>query len=77
VLNAYVFESLDQVLEISEDWLRSYNEERSRDALAGMPPATYRAQIEVGNSPWLCLVDKGVYKASSELMESIADKLCQ
>ena len=43
VLNAYVFESLDQVREISAE-LQSYNEERPHDALAGLPPATYRVQ---------------------------------
>ena len=46
VLNAYVFESLEQVREISAEWLQSYNEERPHDALAGLPPATYRAQLE-------------------------------
>ena len=51
MLNAYVFESLDQVREISAEWLQSYNEERPHDALAGVPPATYRAQLEAGSSP--------------------------
>lgn len=51
VLNAYVFESLEQVQEISARWLQSYNEERPHEALAGLPPATYRAQLEAGNSP--------------------------
>ena len=51
VLNAYVFESLDQVREISAEWLQSYNEERPHDALAGLPPATYRAQLEASSSP--------------------------
>lgn len=51
VLNAYVFESLDQVREITAAWLQSYNEERPHDALAGLPPATYRAQLEARSSP--------------------------
>ena len=51
VLNAYVFESLDQVREIRTEWLQSYNEERPHDALAGLPPAIYRAQLAVRNSP--------------------------
>lgn len=53
VLNAYVFESLDQVREISAEWLQSYNEERPHDALAGLPPAIYRAQLEARSSPSL------------------------
>jgi putative transposase len=51
VLNAYVFASLDQVREISAEWLQSYNKERPHDALAGLPPATYRAQLEARSSP--------------------------
>lgn len=51
VLNAYVFESLEQVREISAEWLQSYNEERPHDALAGLPPATYRANLAARNSP--------------------------
>ena len=51
VLNAYVFESLEQVRAISAAWLQSYNEERPHDALAGLPPATYRAQLEARSSP--------------------------
>lgn len=50
VLNAYVFESLDQVREISAEWLQSYDEERPHDALAGLPPARYRAQLEARRS---------------------------
>jgi len=45
VLNAFVFESLEQVREITAELLQSYNEERSHDALAGVPPATYRANL--------------------------------
>jgi putative transposase len=51
VLNAYVFESLDQVREISAEWLQTYNEERPHEALAGLMPAMYRAQLEARSSP--------------------------
>ncbi len=39
VLSAYVFESFDQVREISAEWLQSYNEEWPHDA--GRPAAGY------------------------------------
>lgn len=51
VLSAYVFESLEQVREISAEWLQRYNEERPHDALGGVPPTTYRAHLEARISP--------------------------
>ena len=51
VLDASVFESLDQVREISAQWMPEYNEERPHDALARVPSATYRAQITARSSP--------------------------
>lgn len=51
MLNAYVFESLDQVREIRANWLQSYNEERPHDALAYAPSVTDRAQLEARSSP--------------------------
>ena len=50
VLDAYVFESLDQVREISAEWMREYNEERPHDTLDGMPPSAFRAYQTVGSS---------------------------
>ncbi|MBS0180167.1 MAG: hypothetical protein JSR20_15540 [Nitrospira sp.] len=38
---------MDQMREIGAERLQSYNEERPHDVLAGLPPATYRAQLEV------------------------------
>ena len=51
VFDAYVFESLDQVREISAEWRREYNEERPHDTLDGMPPSAFRAHQTVGSSP--------------------------
>jgi putative transposase len=46
VLDAWLFEDLDQVRELSAEWLRTYNEERPHDALGRQPPAVFRALIE-------------------------------
>ena len=46
VLNCYLFEDLDEVREITADWLISYNEQRPHDALGGLPPATFREQTK-------------------------------
>jgi len=50
VLSAYLFEDLDQVREITWEWMREYNEERPHDALGMIPPAVYRAKLEARNS---------------------------
>ena len=41
VLDAYVFDSLDQVREITESWLPEYNEERPHDSLGRVPPLMF------------------------------------
>jgi putative transposase len=41
VLNAYLFETLDEVRAITEDWLRSYNNHRPHDALGRLPPSVF------------------------------------
>ena len=46
VLNAYVFESLSQVQEITRRWIKSYNEERPHSSLGQIPPAMFRRQVE-------------------------------
>jgi putative transposase len=46
VLNAYVFVDLEQVRQISAEWIQIYNEERPHEALGRLPPARFRAMIE-------------------------------
>ena len=50
MLSAYLFEDLDQVREITWDWMREYNEERPHDALGKVTPEMFREAIEAGNS---------------------------
>jgi putative transposase len=41
VLDAYVFESIEQVREVTENWLPEYNEERPHDSLGRVPPLMF------------------------------------
>lgn len=41
VLNAYLFDSISDMREVTDDWLRRYNEIQPRDALGSLPPARY------------------------------------
>lgn len=52
VLSAYLFDDLDQVRDITFQWLISYNEERPHDALGGLPPAVFREQDKAGISTY-------------------------
>jgi putative transposase len=46
VLDAYLFESLTEVREITRHWMTEYNEERPHDSLGRIPPAMFRRQVE-------------------------------
>ena len=46
VLDAYVFESLRQVRQITTHWMKEYNEERPHESLRQISPAMFRRQIE-------------------------------
>jgi putative transposase len=50
VLDAYLFDDLDEVREISDAWLRTYNEERPHDSLGSLPPALFRARLKPESS---------------------------
>ena len=51
VLSAYLFNSLDDVREITADWLEQYNEIRPHDALGSLPPARYRERLLAAEIP--------------------------
>ena len=47
-LNAFLFDSLDQVRDHSWDWMEDYNNHRPHDSLGGLPPKIYGANLQKG-----------------------------
>ena len=45
-LDAYLFESLDQVREMAWFWRLDYNDERPHESLGDIPPTVYRKMLE-------------------------------
>ena len=44
ILNMYVFQTLNEVRERTENWIREYNEERPHDSLGDLTPWEYLAK---------------------------------
>jgi putative transposase len=51
VLSAYLFDSLDEVRDITTAWIDRYNEIRPHDALGSPPSALYREQLPAAETP--------------------------
>ena len=45
VLDAYLFETLEEVRGVTEEWLQEYNLVRPHDALSGVSPCQFAAQV--------------------------------
>ena len=45
-LDAYLFESLDQVREMAWFWRLDYNDERPHESLGDIPPTVYRQMLD-------------------------------
>lgn len=50
VLDAWVFRSIAEVQEISDQWLDDYNDNRPHDGLGGIPPAQYLPRPKTAES---------------------------
>ena len=55
VLDAYLFDSLDQVRRITESWLYEYNQERPHESLGRVPPLTFMPRRNIAGESALPL----------------------
>ena len=46
ILDAYVFDSIEEVRLVTEEWLEDYNSERPHDSLGRVPPLTFMPRSE-------------------------------
>jgi len=54
VLDMYVFNTLSEVREITDEWMKDYNEHRGHDALGNLTPKEFRLlhAPETSNLAW-------------------------
>ena len=55
ILDFYVFKTLNEVREITDQWIRQYNEERPHESLGDMTPEEYRLTKQsptTSNNEW-------------------------
>jgi putative transposase len=53
VLDAYLFESISEVRQLTDDWLQTYNHERPHMSLGQVPPLTFLPRHQrAGESPF-------------------------
>lgn len=53
ILDAYLFHSLSQVRELSDEWVKDYNQFHPHQSLKGYSPIGYRQAVESGKLPAL------------------------
>jgi hypothetical protein len=71
VLDAYLFDSLEQVREITESWIPEYNEERPHDSLGCVPPLTFSRGKHQESLLQNCVIDREAFRLLLGLIVSV------
>jgi putative transposase len=50
ILNAHIFENIQQVQALADEWLRDYNEFRPHESLGGVPPVQYLPRLTLASN---------------------------
>ena len=65
VLNRYIFKSLDEIRDITDDWLIEYNYKRPHSSLGGLSPKVFLDQQQNIANFTDSIVSKNINKFSS------------
>ncbi len=50
VLNKFIFEDINQVRILTEEWIKDYNQDRPHEGLGGIPPNAYEQEYSIPDS---------------------------
>lgn len=71
VLDAYIFDRIDDVRDITDEFIKDYNNERPHDALGGLPPVKYREMKKELQAPSPASATPPLNSALAEVIENV------